>query len=158
MKPNKVYLGCDHAGFRLKELAMGYMRGMQLELIDVGCYEADMKAYHEGTKEIDYPLFAHKVAREVAKGTKTRGILVCGTGIGMSMAANKVKGVRAAVCTSAEMARMAREHNDANVLCLGERIVDEETGLCMVGIFLETNFIYVQRHSRRVVMIDPDSD
>jgi ribose 5-phosphate isomerase B len=160
MKLGKIYLGSDHGGFKLKESIIGYLKGGELmgryEIEDLGCYEADLEAKFSGRKQIDYPEYAHRVAHEVRAMSDSMGILVCGTGLGMSMAANRTKGVRAAVCHDEYTARMAREHNYANVLCLGERVVDMETGLRIVGIFLETDFSKERRHTRRVLMIDPD--
>jgi len=142
----KVYLGADHGGFKAKEAIRHWLKEKGIEFEDVGTYS------HE---PVDYPTYAEKVAKAVAQGGEhTVGILACGTGIGMSMAANKVKGIRAAVCHDEFTAQMAREHNDANLLCLGERVV--QTGgetLKIVQKFLDTPFSNEERHGRRVGLI-----
>lgn len=139
----KIAIGADHAGFHLKEaLRKGILAGH--EVMDLG-------AHHLNEKD-DYPLYAFAVAEAVAEGAAEYGILICGTGIGMSMAASRVPGIRAANCVNAYMARMARAHNDANVLCLGGRIVG--TGLAeeIVRVFLSTPF-EGGRHARRLELI-----
>ncbi len=139
----KVILASDHAGLKLRVEAVEAVRKAGFEAEDVGPSTAD---------SVDYPDFAAKVAYAVAEGRAQFGVLVCGTGIGMSIAANKVKGVRAALCTSEFEARMARAHNDANVLCLGERVVGAGLGGSIVRAFLESVF-EGGRHQRRVEKI-----
>lgn len=156
MKVRKIYTGSDHGGFALKIKITDRLLDNGFELQDMGCTGADLGAYRRGEKEIDYPEYAHRVALEVVRDEGSRGILVCGTGIGMCMAANKVPGARAALCTDPYMAEMARSHNDANILCLGERITHEAMAMAIVNDFLAVDFSPEERHSRRVLMIEPD--
>jgi len=145
MTCSKVVIGADHGGFEFKEAIKQVLADRGLEVEDVGVYES---------VSCDYPVFADKVARAVADaGPEVLGILICGTGLGMSMAANRRKGVRAAVCFNEYMARMARAHNDANVLCMGQRVIGLGTALSLVDVFLETNF-EGDRHLRRISMFD----
>ena len=139
----KIALGADHAGFELKEVVKRLLltQGMQVE--DRGTYS---------TESVDYPDFARAVGEEVAAGQADFGILVCGTGIGMSMSANKVAGVRAAKVDTEYEAEMARAHNDANVLCLGARVSDAATAEKLIRKFLDTSF-EGGRHQRRVTKI-----
>ena len=136
----RVAIGADHAGFSLKEDIKGLLAGLGIEVEDVGT---------GSTASVDYPDFAARVARGVAGGVFDWGILVCGTGIGMAMAANKIAGVRAAPVTGLEGARLSRQHNDANVLTLGARITAPALALDIVRTFLETPF-EGGRHQRRV--------
>lgn len=133
-------VGADHAGFALKEYMKEYLDQPDLEVIDLGCDSVD---------SCDYPEFAHAVAQAVEKGTADAGILVCGTGIGMSMAANRHKNIRAALCCDVEQAKMSRAHNDANVLCLGGRFISQERAVAIADAFLSTPF-EGGRHKRRV--------
>jgi len=135
----KVYLGADHGGFELKERIKGFLKG-KAETVDLGT---------DSEKSCDYPDFGRKVAESVVKDKGSLGILVCGTGIGISIAANKVRGARAALCHNEFTARMAREHNDANILCLGGRVLGEKEALKIVDVFLETGFSEDERHARR---------
>jgi ribose 5-phosphate isomerase B len=137
---DKVMTGSDHAGLALRAEAVKVAKAAGLEVEDLGPFSGE---------SVDYPDYARKVAAAVAAGQATVGILVCGTGIGMSIAANKVKGVRAAHCTTEYEARMARAHNDANVLCMGERVVGLGLGGAIVKAFLETSF-EGGRHAGRV--------
>ncbi len=137
---DKVIAGSDHAGLALRAAALAAAKGAGFEVEDVGPFSAE---------SVDYPDYARRVAEAVARGQARFGILVCGTGIGMSISANKVNGVRAALCTSEYEARMARAHNDANVLCVGERVVGPGLGEAIVRAFLETPF-EGGRHARRV--------
>jgi ribose 5-phosphate isomerase B len=140
---DKIVAGSDHAGLVLRPEAVKAAREVGFEVEDLGPASAD---------SVDYPDFARRVAEAVAAGRARFGLLVCGTGIGMSIAANKVRGVRAAHCTSEYEARMARAHNDANVLCLGERVTGLGMGAAIVKAFLATPF-EVGRHQRRVQKI-----
>ena len=140
----KVFLGADHGGLELKNEIKRYLKGKGIEHKDLGTYSSD---------SCDYPDFALKVAKQVVENAGSAGILVCGTGIGMCMAANKVKGIRAALCTNEYMARMAREHNNANILCLGARVLGKETALKIVETFLNTSFTAEERHKKRVEKI-----
>lgn len=137
----KLAIASDHGGFELKERIKRMLPDMKYELEDFGC---------ESAESCDYPDYALKVANAVAGGACTFGILVCGTGIGMSMAANKVKGIRAAVAGSAEQAKLAREHNNANILCIGGRVLGNEQAEQIVKTFLTTNFSNEERHLRRI--------
>lgn len=137
----KWYLGADHAGFGLKDYLAGKLRALGDEVVDLGTFN--------GEDSVDYPDFGEQVARAVAGGDDGLGLLVCGTGVGVSIAANKVAGVRAARVTDTYSARMAREHNDANVLCLGERVTGPGVAEDIVRAFRDTAFAG-GRHQRRV--------
>jgi len=140
----RIVAGSDHAGLLLRAEAVRIAREKGFQVEDLGPFGAD---------SVDYPDFARKVAEEVASGRARLGILVCGTGIGMSIAANKVPGVRAALCRTEYEARMARAHNDANVLCLGERVTGAGLGAAIVEAFLSTPF-EGGRHARRVEKVN----
>ncbi|MDQ7039305.1 MAG: ribose 5-phosphate isomerase B [Aquificota bacterium] len=139
----KIAIGSDHAGFRLKERIKDFLRAKGHEVIDFGT---------RSEASTHYPLFAKEVALAVQRGDAHRGILICGTGIGMSITANKFKGVRAALCLNEYMARMSRLHNDANVLCLGGRVLGEDLALSIVEVWLETHF-EGGRHQKRIDLI-----
>ena len=139
----KVALGADHRGFALKEGLKRWLTARGHEVIDFGTMSAD---------RVDYPDYAFRVARAVARRQAERGILICSTGIGMSIAANKARGVRAALADSVRQARLSREHNDANVLCLGAGFVSVALARRIVGVWLRTGFAG-GRHSRRLVKI-----
>jgi len=140
-------IASDHAGFSLKEQLKGSLDAMGVPFEDLGTH---------GEARCDYPDFAHAVARGIAEGRYRFGVLVCGSGIGMSMAANRHPGVRAALCTEGYAARMSREHNDANVLCLGSRIVGPGVAEEILRAFIEARF-EGGRHASRVAKIDPDA-
>lgn len=140
----KIAIGSDHGGFEYKASIIKVLQVKGYDVVDMGTYSPE---------SCDYPIIAKKVARAVAKGDFEKGILVCGTGIGMSMAANKVKGIRAAVCGDTFSARATRAHNNANILCLGQRVVGEGLALDIVDIWLTTKF-EGGRHERRVNMIE----
>ncbi len=139
----KVVLGCDHGGLNIKNAIIDYLKENNFEYTDFGCYTEE---------SVDYPVYAYKVADSVKDNADTLGILCCGTGIGISMAANKVKGIRAAVCTNEFMAEMTRRHNNSNIICMGGRIIDEATAVKLADIFLNTEF-EGDRHTKRVDMI-----
>jgi ribose 5-phosphate isomerase B len=139
----KIAIAADHAGFSLKEQLRQRLASDGYEVVDYG---------PDSALSCDYPDFAEPVAREVAQGRADRGILVCATGIGMAMAANKIDGVRAAPAQSDDEVRMTREHNDANVLTLGAKYLDENRAMGLVHIFLETEFAG-GRHARRIAKI-----
>lgn len=139
----RVALGCDHAGFELKEAVREVLRAKGMSVVDLGT---------SSREAVDYPDIAVVVAGAVARGSAELGILLCGTGVGMSIAANKVAGVRAALCADSFTARMAREHNDANVLCLGSRVLGPGLAQDIVSAFLEARFAS-ERHLRRVQKI-----
>ncbi len=139
----KIAIGSDHAGYPLKERIKNYLIQMGYEVLDFGTTSIE---------STDYPFFARDVALAIQKGQAQRGILICGTGIGMSIVANKFKGVRAALCLNEYMARVSRKHNDANVLCLGNRVVGEDLALAIVSTWLTTEF-EGGRHEKRVHLI-----
>jgi ribose 5-phosphate isomerase B len=141
---DRVILGSDHAGLALRAEAVKVATADGFEVEDLGPFSGD---------SVDYPDYARQVGEAVAAGRARLGVLVCGTGIGMSIAANKVKGVRAAHCSTEFEARMARAHNDANVLCIGERVVGLGVGIAIVKAFLDTPF-EGGRHTRRVEKIN----
>ena len=138
-----IALGADHAGWPLKEVVKAWLSERGHETRDFGTYTAD---------PVDYPDYASLVADAVSAGAVERGVLVCGTGIGMAIAANKVPGVRAAACADVYTARMAREHNDTNVLALGARVIGNEDAIDIVRVWLETAFAG-DRHARRVAKL-----
>tara|TARA_Y100001970_G_scaffold121543_1_gene150779 strand:- start:362 stop:796 length:435 start_codon:yes stop_codon:yes gene_type:complete len=141
---NKIAIGCDHAAFNEKEKLKKYLIKNGYELVDVGTNSSD---------SVDYPSFGHEVGKLVANNKVNKGIVICGSGIGISIAANKIKGVRAALCTSSEHAKMSRKHNDANVLALGARMTDFSLILEIVQAWLRTDF-EGGRHLKRVNLIE----
>ncbi len=140
----KIALGADHAGYHLKQDILEYVAYLGFEVKDFGTNSTD---------SVDYPDIAIRVAEAVAQGQFERGILVCGTGVGMSIAANKIKGIRAAVCGDTFTAHETRAHNDANILCLGGRAVGAGLAQDIVKIWLETPFSHGERHLRRLSKI-----
>ena len=136
----RIAIGCDHRGLNLKKLIISFLQNAGHSYQDFGCYTAD---------PVDYPDIAQKVGEAIASGSFDQGILVCNTGIGMSIAANKLKDIRAALCCDASAAQRARQHNDANVLCLAGENADAELALEIVKTFLSTDF-EGGRHARRV--------
>lgn len=140
----KVAIGADHAGFELKEKIVEYLKDKNIQFKDFGTFSSD---------SCDYPVVAKEVALEVSKNNFNRGILVCGSGIGMSITANKVNGVYAALCWNLETAKSARTHNNSNVLCLGERQLDENLAIEIVNTWLQTDF-EGGRHKKRFDMIE----
>lgn len=143
----KIAVGADHAGYELKQRLAKALVRMGHEVQDLGTHD---------TQSVDYPDFAGAVACAVADGSVERGLLVCGTGIGMSIRANREPAVRAAKCNDPFEARMARAHNDANVLCLGARVVDASVAEEMLGLFMATPF-EGGRHAGRVAKLTPDA-
>ncbi len=135
-----IALGADHAGYELKELIKKHLQEKGIQVEDMGTYSTD---------SVDYPDYAYPVAKKVAAGQAEYGILCCGTGIGISIAANKVKGIRAALCADEFSAEMTRRHNDANILCMGGRVIKAELALKLVDIFLNTPF-EGDKHLRRI--------
>lgn len=142
---NKIAIGSDHAGYGLKEDLAKKLEEAGYTVENVGTY---------GTESCDYPDFGFRVAAKVRDGECARGVLVCGSGVGMSMTANRVKGVRAVNCTEPLTAKLSRIHNDSNVLCLGERLVGSLMAWEILETWLKTDF-EGGRHQRRVDMIDP---
>jgi ribose 5-phosphate isomerase B len=144
--PERIPIGADHAGFQMKERLVTELRALGYEPLDIGTHSAD---------SVDYPEFAHDVASRVEQHDAQRGVLLCGTGLGMAYAANRHRGVRAAIAWSPEVARLAREHNDANVLILPSRFVSEDEGVEILRAWLGAEFAG-GRHSRRVAKIDQE--
>ena len=140
MEIKKIVIGSDHAGYHLKEQIKAHLEARGMEVLDMGPASAD---------SCNYTVYAHAVCEAVTGGTASLGILICGTGIGMSMAANKHAGIRAAACENSFSARMTRMHNDANVLCLGARVVGYGLACDMVDLFVDTPF-EGGRHQARV--------
>ena len=141
----KIAIASDHGGFDLKEKVKAHLTEKGYEVKDFGCYEK---------KSCDYPDFGHPAAEAVASGECEKGVLICTTGIGMSMVGNKVKGVRAALCSDSLSASLTRLHNNANVLVLGAAIVGEMLALNIVDTFFETEFSGDERHQRRINKIE----
>lgn len=140
----KIAMACDHGGFELKEEIKTYLEKQGIQVLDLGTHTTD---------SVDYPEYGKACGEAVVSGRADRGIVCCGTGIGISIAANKVKGVRCALCTSVQMAEMTRKHNDANILAMGGRITDTETAKNITQAWLETEF-EGGRHQRRVDMLN----
>ena len=140
-----IAIGSDHGGFALKKALMAHLDRRGIAYKDFGTYS---------DASCDYPEYGKAVANAVASGACERGILICGTGIGMSMAANKVPGIRAAVCGDCFSAEATRAHNDANILCMGARVVGEGLALKIADIFLDTPFSKDARHIRRIAQIE----
>ncbi|MBQ8213216.1 MAG: ribose 5-phosphate isomerase B [Clostridia bacterium] len=143
MKTTKITIGCDHAAYNLNCKVIEHLKERGVEVIDVGTNSTD---------SCDYPVFAHAVCKNVQEGVTELGILICGTGIGMSMAANKHRGIRAAACSDTFSARLTRAHNNANVLCFGERVVGMGLAFDLVDNFIDTDF-EGGKHQRRVDMV-----
>lgn len=140
----KIVLGADHAGVNLKEKLCAYLKDLGFEIINVGTFS---------TESCDYPVYAEKVCRTLQNGEADLGILVCGTGVGMSMAANKYKGIRAACCSDTFSARLTRIHNDANVICIGERVLGEGLAFDIINAFVSAEF-EGGKHKRRISMFE----
>jgi len=134
-----IFIASDHAGFELKKRLTNVLTELKLEFIDLGPDKND---------RCDYPFFAEKLSLEIQKTSDSRGILICGSGIGMSMAANRFSGVRAALCRSVEEAKLSRQHNDANVLCLGERIITKDSSSDILKSWLLEEFESGRHQSR----------
>jgi ribose 5-phosphate isomerase B len=137
----KLAIGCDHGGFELKKEVLEHLAARGIEVTDVGCNDG---------ASCDYPVYSKKVTDLIQAGTVDLGILICGTGIGMSMAANKEPGIRAALCHDVFSAKATREHNNANVLCMGARVVGPGLALMIIDTFLDTPFSEDERHIRRI--------
>ncbi|MBQ2238715.1 MAG: ribose 5-phosphate isomerase B [Lachnospiraceae bacterium] len=142
-----IALGSDHGGYALKQEIMKHLEERGMEYKDYGCYSEE---------SCDYPEFAHAVGKAVAAKECELGILICGTGIGISIAANKIKGVRAALCHDCFSAQATKEHNDANILAMGARVVGVGHALKIVDTFLDTPFSNDERHIRRIAAIEED--
>lgn len=141
----KVAVGCDHGGFELKEKVVAFLEEKGYEVEDFGCNSLD---------SVDYPVYGKKAAKAVADGECEKGIVICTTGIGISISANKIKGIRCALCSDTLSARMTRLHNDANVLAMGAGIIGPNLALDIVETFLTTEFSGEERHQRRIDLIE----
>ena len=144
MENLRIAIGSDHGGYEYKEQIVSHLKEKGYECVDVGTYSTD---------SCDYPVIARAVTTKITAGEADRGILICGTGIGMSIVANKVKGIRAALCGDTFSARASRAHNNSNVLCLGERVIGINLAMDIVDIWLESKF-EGGRHQRRVDMME----
>ena len=142
----KIALGCDHNGVELKNALIEELKAMGHDFHDFGCYSTD---------SVDYPDVAQEVAESISKGNYEQGLLICGTGIGMSIAANKVVGIRAALCQDSFNAERARQHNDANILCIGATVTTEPDAIHILKTYLSATF-EGGRHQRRVDKIESD--
>ena len=140
----KIAISCDHAGYPLKVAVKDKLLKEGFEVVDFGT---------DSVESVDYPGYGKAVGKAVADGEAEKGIVICGSGIGISIAANKVKGVRCALCTSVEMAEMSRRHNDANVLAMGARMIEQDLAFKIVDKWLETDF-EGGKHLRRINMLD----
>ncbi len=140
-----ISLGSDHGGYELKAAIIRHLEERGIECKDYGCY---------GLDSCDYPVYGRAAAEAVADGTCEKGIVVCTTGIGISITANKVKGVRCALCTNTELAKMTRLHNNSNMLALGASVVSEKLAMEIVDTFLDTEFSNEERHIRRIDLIE----
>ena len=140
-----IALGCDHGGYELKQEIIKYLEEHHLPYKDFGC---------DSTEAVDYPVYARKVGKAIQDGACDKGILICGTGIGISIAANKMKGIRAALCKDCFCAEATREHNVANVLALGGRVVGPGLAVKIVDTFLNTQFSHAERHQKRIDLIE----
>lgn len=138
MQHNIIFIASDHAGFNLKSAIINHLKELNLE--DLGCSSSDA---------VDYPDYAQKLCNKITQTPSSKGILICGTGIGMSIAANRFKSIRAALCTNPIMAKASIEHNDANILVLGARIINNEIALACINEFLHTKF-KGEKHQKRI--------
>lgn len=140
-----IAIGSDHGGYELKQEIMKHLDDLGLEYKDYGCYNQEA---------CDYPVYGKAVAHAIVNGECDKGILICGTGIGISISANKVKGIRAALCHDTFSAQATREHNDANILAMGARVVGPGLALKIVDTFLNTEFSNAERHANRIKQIE----
>lgn len=140
----KIAIGCDHAATTLKAVVIEHLKARGIEPVDIGTHS---------TASCHYPVYAHAVCEKIQSGECALGILICGTGIGMSIAANKHQGIRAACCSDTFSARLTREHNDANVLCFGERVVGAGLAVDLVDAFLDAEYANGGNHLTRVAML-----
>lgn len=140
----KIYIASDHAGFLMKEFLIKELAKLELAPLDLGCDSAE--------KSVDYPDFAQKLSKKLKDNSQEFGILICGSGVGISIAANRFKHIRAALCHSAKSAKLSRAHNNANVVCLGSRVIKNKAALAIVKAFLTSEF-EGERHARRVAKL-----
>lgn len=144
MSEKRIIIGCDHGGLNLKNKVIEHLKEVGYEVKDVGTYT---------TESVDYPIYAKKVAHAVADGKYEKGIIICGTGIGVSIVANKVKGIRASLCGDTFSAKATRQHNNSNILCMGERVIGVGLALDIVDIWLTTEY-EGGRHQKRIDMME----
>ena len=144
MENKKIIIASDHAGYNLKNIIFNYLNEKGFDITDNGTFSEEA---------VDYPIIAKDTAKQVAQGNYDRGILICGSGIGMAITANKIKGIRAVVCSDTTSAKFSRLHNDANILCFGQRIVGEYLAKDICDIWLNTEFAK-ERHAKRVKLIE----
>ena len=144
MNKEKIIIGSDHAGFKLKNIILDYLKSNNYDIYDIGCFEE---------KSTDYPVIAKELSQKIVNREFEKGILICGTGIGMSIAANKIKGIRAVVCSDTTSARYSRLHNNTNILCFGARVIGEALAKDICDIWLNTKF-EGERHQKRINMIE----
>lgn len=144
-----IAIGCDHGGYELKKEILNYLDSKKIPYKDFGC---------DSTEAVDYPIYARKVANSIVSGECEKGILICGTGIGISISANKIKGIRAALCHDVFSAEATRLHNDANVLAMGARVIGPGHALKIVETFLNTPFSNEERHIRRINLIESEEE
>ena len=142
-----IALGCDHGGYELMQEVIAYLEKNGLEYKNFGC---------NSTEAVDYPIYAKKVAKAILSGECEKGILICGTGIGISIAANRFKGIRAALCSDCFSAEATRQHNDANILAMGGRVVGPGLAVKIVDTFLNTPFSNDERHIRRISQMETE--
>ncbi len=140
-----IAVGCDHGGYELKEKVIQFLKEKSIQYKDMGCYNDEV---------CDYPEKGKIVARAVTEGGCEKGIVICTTGVGISIVANKITGIRAALCSDVSTARLCRSHNDANILAVGSAIVDDMLAIEIVDTFLHTNFSEEERHQRRIDQIE----
>ena len=140
-----ISIGCDHGGYELKEKVVAFLKEKNIEVKDCGCYSKD---------SVDYPIFGRAAAEAVASGECEKGIVICTTGIGISISANKVKGVRCALCSDTLSAKMTRLHNNANVLAMGGGLIGPQMAFAIVDTFLNTEFSVEEKHHRRVNLLE----
>ena len=143
MRIKKIILASDHAGYKLKEIIKKYLIKKRKKILDLGT---------QNSKSVDYPDFAHSLSRKMKNRSNQIGILICGSGIGMDMAANKHKNIRAALCYNTKSTKLSRQHNNANVMTIGARLINEKTALMCVSTFLKTEFVG-GRHIKRIKKI-----
>ena len=144
-----IAIGCDHGGYELKQEVIKYLKEHNLEYQDFGC---------DSTEAVDFPVYAKRVAIAVQSGDCEKGILICGTGIGISITANKFQGIRAALCSDCFSAEATRLHNNANILAMGGRVVGPGLAIKIVDTFLNTPFSGDERHVRRIAQMEQDTD
>ncbi len=142
-------VACDHGGFELKQEILKYLNEKEIPYIDYGC---------DSTQSVDYPVYARKVVHAILDGKCDKGVLICGTGIGISITANRYRGIRAALCSDCFSAEATRQHNDANILAMGGRVVGPGLAVKILDTFLNTPFSEGERHKNRIRMIDEPED